>query len=214
MSNSNFEPIIPINLLDINRVKIINSKFVYNDDTLTNFDLKLFCENFNMSIYENSKSKSKSKSISIESVYLLSVREELEKLIKVYKKEFNKEEFNKEEINKEVIPVVRTSKRVKVNFTKNTKVNLIPTIISGKQKILVRDINNFMLNISEYYKNSNLMTNIIIRPIILKNFDYVWFEIIFADVFHKSTPNTGCIYKRIYSNSNSNSNSNLNSINI
>ena len=56
MSNSNFEPIIHINLLDINRVKIINSKFVYNDDTLTNFDLKLFCENFNMSIYENSKS--------------------------------------------------------------------------------------------------------------------------------------------------------------
>ena len=185
-----YEHIVQIDQLDIDLVQIKNGKFIYLNENinLKEFELKFFCERVQVKFREEYNS------MYIDSAILHELRDKFDNMIKDYKIENNT--YN------EAIPVNRMGKKIKINFTKNSKIKVIPTKVSGEQKYFILNedsFNNFIKSKKDNKNNKNLETNIIIKPKMLKNTNYTWFEIYYADIFHKATTNTNTIYKKIYS---------------
>jgi len=184
-----YEPIVSVDQIDLDLVKIKNGKFTYSNETLKEFELKILCERIPVKLHEDLNL------MYIESAILYELRHKFDKMIKDYKIE-NKVENS---INYVSTPVNRFGKKIKVNYTKNSKIKVIPTKVSGEQKYFIRSEDDFHKFIVINKNNKSLETNIIIKPKMIKKTDYTWLEIHYADIFHKSSTNTNTIYKKIYS---------------
>jgi hypothetical protein len=92
---------------------------------------------------------------------------------------------------------------ISVNFTDKSRVDLIPTKVSNKSRIHIKTKDEFYSQLISYYKNKfdgiNAKANIILKPIILKQKNLVWFEIDYAEVSHSLNYNNSNMYKKLYS---------------
>lgn len=182
-----YEPIVLVDQIDLELVKIKNGKFTYSNETLKDFELKIMCERVPIKFREEYSS------MYIDSAILHELREKFDKMIEDYKAE------NKVENKVENISVNRLGKKIKINYTKCSKIKVIPTKVSGEQKYFIQNKDDYENFIKSNKNNFALETNIIIKPKMLKNSNYTWLEIYYADIFHKASTNTNTIYKKIYS---------------
>ena len=94
-----------------------------------------------------------------------------------------------------------------ISFTKKSNINLIPTKVSGKDKIMVKTPDEFIKQIKLYFPNKfdniSASGNIIIIPRINNNestLNSVWFEIYFGEIYHSMCyVKSSTIYKNLYS---------------
>ncbi len=191
--NSTYEPIIPVDQLDMSCVKIVNDKFTYENDSLGSFDLKILCERVPLCFHKEYES------VYIQSNILSEIREKLEDIVKNYR-------ISNQIVQEDKIEQLRKINKIRIHFTNSSKIKIIPTKTSGGQTYFIRDSDSFKTFVQSNKNNINLETNIIIKPKILKKSNYIWIEIYYGDVFHKSTPHTNKIYNKIYASPETNLN--------
>ncbi len=191
--NSTYEPIIPVDQLDMSCVKIVNDKFTYDNDSLGTCDLKILCERVPLYFHKEYES------VYIQSNILSEIREKLEDIVKKYR-------ISNQFVQEDNIEQLRKINKIRIHFTNSSKIKIIPTKTSGGQTYFIRDSDSFKTFVQSNKNNINLETNIIIKPKILKKSNYIWIEIYYGDVFHKSTPHTNKIYNKIYASPETNLN--------
>jgi hypothetical protein len=202
MLTNEFDLIVPIDTINIDKINVNNNKFTYNDKAYTDFELKILVENVELYMTKYNK-------VSIVSEQLMHILIELE---------------NK--LNK---PREKYYKYININFTKKSSITLIPTKASGKEQIMTKTPDEFIKQIKLYFSNkfNNISAhgNIIIIPRIITNapefkdyeydIDYpnsqiksVWFEIYFGEIFHSLCyVKNSMIFNNLYSVNNSVNNS-------
>ncbi len=192
MSSKQFDLIIPIDTINIDKININNNKFTYNDKVYTDFELKILIENVELYITKYNK-------VSVVSEQLMQILIELEKKLNKTREKYYK--------------------FINISFTKKSSINLIPTKTSGKEQITIKTPDEFIKQIKLYFPNKfdniNARGNIIIIPRIYSNTsdtldtntinNSVWFEIYFGEIYHPlSYVKNSMIYKNLYSIKNDN----------
>ena len=178
MTSKQFDLIVPIDTINVDKININNNKFTYNDNVYTDFEFKILLENVELYMTKYNK-------VSIISEQLMNILIELEKKLNKTREKYYK--------------------YININFTKNSNITLIPTKVSGKEKILIKTPDEFIKQIQSYFPNKfgniSAHANIIIIPRIItnapefKDYEYeldtpnsqiksVWFEIYFGEIFH------------------------------
>lgn len=182
----NYSPVVSIDtILNENIFVRTNekstSKFMYKD--FEEFQLKIFLENVKL-VYSDKYS-----TLKIQSDQLVKLKEHLLSLI---------------HLDDNLIGAIEKpqSNSVKINFTNNSTINLIPTKVSEKQKIFIKTKEDFIPQIKNYYLNKfggiNANANIIVTPIILKDKKGVWFEIYNGEIYHPCSHFKSGIYNRMF----------------
>lgn len=184
---NNYSPIVSIDTVINENIFVLsnnnnnNNKFMYKD--FEEFQFKIFLENVKL-VYSDKYS-----SLKIQSEQLVKLKEHLLKLLDI--------QDNQDNQDKKYI-----SNSVKINFTNNSLISLIPTKVSERQTIFIKNKDDFIPQIKNYYLNKfngiNANANIILTPIILKDKKGVWFEIYNGEIYHPSTHFKSSIYKSIY----------------
>ena len=181
-----YEPIVPIDSFNIDKVSIKNSVFVYDDPVYTSFTTKIMLDNVPLHFSQ----KQNISTVKIHSPQLMQIQIELEKKIK------------ESRIN-QFVDREKYCPYISVNFTDKSRVDLIPTKVSNKSRIHIKTKDEFYSQLISYYKNKfdgiNAKANIILKPIILKQKNLVWFEIDYAEVSHSLNYNNSNMYKKLYS---------------
>jgi hypothetical protein len=181
----NYTPVVSIDTIINENIFVSTNKFMYKD--FEEIQLKIFLENVKL-IYSDKYS-----TLKIQSEQLVKLKEHLLSLIQNQENQENQEKQEHENI----------SKSVKINFTNNSKISLIPTKVSEKQKVFINTKDDFIPQIKNYYLNKfggiNANANIIITPIILKDKKGVWFEIHNGEIYHPYSHFKSGVYKRMFS---------------
>ncbi len=195
MTSKQFDLIVPIDTINIEKININNNKFTYNDNVYTDFEFKILLENVELYMTKYNK-------VSIISEQLMNILIELEKKLNKTREKYYK--------------------YININFTKNSNISLIPTKVSGKEKIMIKTPDEFIKQIQLYFPNKfgNISAhgNIIIIPRIItnapefKDYEYdseptnsqmnksVWFEIYFGEIYHSLCyVKSSTIYNNLYS---------------
>jgi hypothetical protein len=182
-----YEPVVPIHSLNIEKVSIKDSVFVYDDPVYSLFTLRIIMEEADLKcsqLYQTPK---------IYSHLLQNVQQNLEKKIEEYRKEQGIELENR----KEFFP------NIPINITSKSVIDFIPTKLSCKPQIQIRTKEDFPKQLLSYYGNKfgdiNAKCYIILKPVILKKVNLVWFEIEYAEVRHSLNHQSACIYKNLRS---------------
>ncbi len=195
MTSKQFDLIVPIDTINIDKININNNKFTYNDNIYTDFEFKILLENVELYMTKYNK-------VSIVCEQLMNILIELEKKLNKTREKYYK--------------------YININFTKNSNISLIPTKVSGKEKIMIKTSDEFIKQIQLYFPNKfgNISAhgNIIIIPRIITNapefkeYEYdnepnnsqmnksVWFEIYFGEIYHSLCyVKSSMIYNNLYS---------------
>ncbi len=198
MTSKQFDLVVPIDTINIDKININNNKFTYNDNVYTDFEFKILLENVELYMTKYNK-------VSIISEQLMNILIELEKKLNKTREKYYK--------------------YININFTKNSNISLIPTKVSGKEKILIKTPDEFIKQIQSYFPNKfgniSACANIIIIPRIItnapefKDYEYyidspnspnsqinksVWFEIYFGEIYHSLCyVKSSMIFNNLYS---------------
>ena len=194
MTTKQFDLIVPIDTINIEKININNNKFTYNDDVYTEFEFKILLENVELYMSKYNK-------VSIVSEQLMNILIELEKKLNKTREKYYK--------------------YTNITFTKNSNISLIPTKVSGKDKIMIKTSDEFIKQIKLYFPNKfdNISAhgNIIIIPRIIIDSESpdnitnksVWFEIYFGEIYHSMCyVKSSMIYNNLYSINHNNHNNN------
>lgn len=186
MTSKHFDLIVPIDTINIDKININNNKFTYNDNIYTDFEFKILLDNVELYMTKYNK-------VSIVCEQLMNILIELEKKLNKTRDKYYK--------------------YININFTKNSNISLIPTKVSGKEKIMIKTPDEFIKQIQLYFPNKfgniSACGNIIIIPRIITNSDNisdnltnksVWFEIYFGEIYHSMCyVKSSMIYNNLYS---------------
>jgi hypothetical protein len=192
-----YEPVVPIDSFNIDKVSIKNSVFVYDDPIYTSFATRIMLDNVPLHFSQ----KKNISTVKIHSPQLMQIQMELEKKIKesrISQNNQSTEQSNDKLVDREIFYPY-----ISINFTDKSKVDLIPTKVSNKPRIHIKTKDEFYSQLISYYKNKfdgiNAKANIILKPIILKQKNLVLFEIDYAEVSHSLNYNNSNMYKKLYS---------------
>ena len=185
--NNIYEPVVPLHSINIDKISIKNSVFVYDDPVYSSFTLRIIIEEAEL------KCSQLHQFPKIYSHLLQQVQTNLEKKIDDYRKEQGIVMENR----KQYFP------SIPINFSSQSIVDLIPTKVSSKPQIQIRTKSDFSQQLLSYYGNKfgdiNAKCYIILKPVILKQINLVWFEIEYAEVCHSLNYKKSDIYKKLYS---------------
>jgi hypothetical protein len=145
-----YEPIVPIDSFNIDKVSIKNSVFVYDDQVYTSFTTKIMLDNVPLHFSQ----KQNISIVKIHSPQLMQIQMELEKKIK------------ESRIN-QFVDREKYCPYISVNFTDKSRVDLIPTKVSNKSRIHIKTKDEFYSQLISYYKNKfdgiNAKANIVLQ---------------------------------------------------
>lgn len=179
------EPIIPIDLINHDLIKIKDKgngygMFTYSNPTLNEFELKILAERVQI-IYDP-----KYLCLYLKSEDLKFLEKTLEKMIHVYK-------------GSELAKRDERSKKIKINLTPNSNVTFIykddEKKYNKKEKIGYTQLK--MMLEKGHDIASGCLVNIIIKPIICTKSNYVRFDVVYCDIFKHFLSNTGQIYNKL-----------------
>jgi hypothetical protein len=166
------EPIIPIDLINYDMILIKNNKFLYKDDILNEFNLKIQLEKVKFYYLKDNKS------LKIKSDSLVMLVKKLEEMIKDHK-------------GGELAIRSENMCNVLLHFTSNSKIN-----VDGKNNNI--KIENVKDIYDKYFDDKNNVANLIFKPIIVKRSNFVWLEIVYCEIVNWNQKNN-IMYKKLYS---------------